>query len=375
MPETRPYDQPMPSEHTSVDRTGFGTTPDGRRVERWELTWGGLSAAVLTYGGVLQSVRVPGRDGSVADVVLGFDDLGGYLGDTAFLGATVGRFGNRIAGGRFTLDGREHVLPQNHGTSTLHGGPRGFHSQVWDAAEVDDGVLLSLTSPAGQEGFPGTLEVSVSVTLGPDGLRWDYRATTDAATVVNLTNHAYWNLGGTASGSVEDHLLRCAAGRFVPVDQALLPLPELASVDGTPFDFRESTRLGDRLRGSDAQLLHAQGYDHCLLLDTWRGSAAATREAAADEPGGLPVAVVVHDPRSGRSLTLRTDQPGVQLYSGNFLDGTVVGRDGVTLRQGDALCLETEHLPDSPNRPDFPSTVLRPGEEYATSTLVSFAVL
>jgi aldose 1-epimerase len=208
----------------------------------------------------------------------------------------------------------------------------------------------------------------VTVTLGEDGLRWDYRATTDAPTVVSLTNHAYWNLGGTGAGTVEDHVLQLMSSRYVPVDDELLPLPELAAVDGTPFDFREPTRVGERLRTPDPQLLRAQGYDHCLLLDTWRGSLAATREASGD---GLPLAARVHEPRSGRTLTLRTDQPGIQLYSGNFLDGTVVGRDGVTFRQGDGMCLETEHLPDSPNRPDFPSTVLRPGEEYATSTVVA----
>ncbi len=365
---------PQTSPQTSVTSAPFGSTPDGRSVERWELVHGDVVVGVLTYGGVLQQVRVPDRDGAPADVVLGFDDLDGYLADDAFLGASVGRFGNRIAGGRFTLEGTEHVLPQNHGTSTLHGGPGGFHAQVWDATEVDGGVRLSLTSPDGDQGFPGTLEVAVTVTLGPHGLRWAYRATTDAPTVVSLTNHAYWNLGGTGAGTVEDHALRVVSSRYVPVDEALLPLPDLADVAGTPFDFRAPTRVGERLRGSDPQLLRAQGYDHCLLLDAWRGSLAATRDAAAGEPGGLPLAAQVHDPASGRTLELRTDQPGVQLYSGNFLDATVVGRDGVVLRQGDGMCLETEHLPDSPNRPDFPSTVLRPGEEYLTSTLVSFGV-
>lgn len=361
----------MPSDQqTTVTRSAFGTTPDGREVDRYELVHGDLTVAVLTYGAVLQSVRVPDRDGAVADVVLGYDDLAGYLADTSFHGAVVGRFGNRIAGGRFTLDGTEHVLPQNHGTSTLHGGPGGFHAQVWDASEQADGVRLRLVSPDGREGFPGTVEVEVTVTLGPGGLRWDYRATTDAPTVLNLTNHAYWNLGGTGAGTVEDHVLRLASSRYVPVDEGLLPLADLTPVDGTPFDFRQPRRVGGRLREAEPQLLRAQGYDHCLLLDTWQGSVAATREAE----GGLPEVAQVHDPATGRSLTLRTDQPGVQLYSGNFLDGTVVGRGGVTFRQGDGMCLETEHLPDSPNRPDFPSTVLRPGEEYATSTAVSFGV-
>ncbi|MFC3689840.1 galactose-1-epimerase [Aquipuribacter hungaricus] len=365
----------MPSDLTTVTRTPFGTTPDGRDVDRYELVHGQVTVAVITYGGVLQSVRVPDRDGVAADVVLGYDDLAGYVADTSFHGALVGRFGNRIAGASFTLDGTEHHLPQNYGTATLHGGPGGFHAQVWDAQEVDGGVRLSLVSPDGQEGFPGTVEVEVTVTLGEAGLRWDYRATTDAPTVLNLTNHAYWNLGGTGAGTVEHHVLRAAAGRYVPVDEGLLPLPDLAAVDGTPFDFREPTRLGARLRTADEQLLRAQGYDHCLLFDTWRDSLAGTREAWSGEPGGLPEVVRAEDPRSGRTLTLRTDQPGVQLYSGNFLDGTVVGRGGVTFRQGDGFCLETQHLPDSPNRPDFPSTVLRPGQEYVTSTTVSFGTV
>lgn len=344
---------------TTVRRSPFGSTPDGRAVERLELAHGDVTAAVLTYGARLQSVRVPDRDGTVADVVLGFDGLEGYVEDQAFHGAVVGRYGNRIARGRFTLDGVEHVLPQNHGTSTLHGGPGGFHAQVWEADEVDGGVRLRLVSPDGQEGFPGTLVVEVDLTLDADGLRWDYRATTDAPTVVNLTNHAYWNLGGTGSGTVEDHVVELAASRVVAVDADLVPLPEPADVAGTPMDLRAPTRLGDRLRVSDPQLLHAQGFDHCFLLDAWPDA-------------DLPVAARVHDPRSGRTLTVRTDQPGVQLYSGNFLDGTVVGKDGFAMRQGDAFCLETEHLPDSPNRPDFPSTVLRPGERYETSTVVSF---
>ena len=346
---------------TTVTRTRFGTTPDGRDVERYELGHGEVTAAAITYGARLQSVRVPDRDGTVADVVLGFDDLAGYLVDADFHGAVVGRFGNRIAGGRFSLDGTEHVLPQNHGTSTLHGGPGGFHAQVWDAEVVADGVRLWLLSPDGDQGFPGTLQVQLTLTLSPDGLRWDYLAATDAPTVVNLTNHAYWNLGGTGAGTVEDHVVSVAASRYVPVDADLVPLADLADVEGTVMDLREPVRLGERLRRTDPQLLHARGFDHCFLLD-------ATGTGAGAE--AMPEAARVHDPRSGRSMTVLTDEPGVQLYTGNFLDGSVVGRGGVTLRQTDALCLETEHLPDSPNRPDFPSTVLRPGQEYRSSTVV-----
>lgn len=366
---------------SGVVRRPFGRAPDGTQVEAFDLTHGAVSVTVIGYGAVLQSVRVPDRDGVVGEVVLGYDDLAGYLADEAFLGAVVGRFANRIAGGRFSLDGREHVLPQNHGRTTLHGGPDGFHAQVWDAEPVTSGVRLRLHSPDGDMGFPGALEVDVTVTLGDAGLRWDYRATTDRATVVNLTNHAYWNLrGAPGAGTVEDHEVLLHASRYVPVDAGLVPLPALADVAGTVMDFREPRRVGDRLRSGDPQLVHAQGYDHCWVLDGERtgGTVDATPDAGPDDSGApppdLPLAARVHEPVSGRVLEVRTDQPGVQLYSGNFLDGSVVGRAGCTLRQGDGLCLETEHLPDSPNRPDFPSTVLRPGEVYATSTAVRFDV-
>jgi aldose 1-epimerase len=287
----------------------FGTLPDGRPVERYVLAAGDVEVAVLTYGAVLQSVRVPDASGTPGEVTLGYDDLDGYLADVGFLGAVVGRFANRIARGRFVLDGVEHVLPANNGTACLHGGPEGFHAQLWSAREVDRGVELSRTSPDGEMGFPGSLDVTVTYLLDERGLELRYAATTDRPTVVNLSNHAYWNLSG--GGTVEDHGLELPASRFVAVDAELIPT-------------------------------------------------------------GLPLAGRVHDPRSGRVLEVRTDQPSVQFYSGNFLDGAVAGRGGRAMRQGDALCLETQHLPDSPNQPDFPSTVLRPGERYETRTLFRF---
>ena len=340
----------------SVRTEQFGTMPDGRPVERYVLEDGDVQAAVLTYGAVLQSVRAPDAAGRPAEVTLGFDDLDGYLGDTGYLGAVVGRFANRIAKGRFVLDGVEHVLPSNHGAACLHGGPEGFSAQLWSAREVPGGVELFRTSPDGEMGFPGTVEVAVTYLLDDDGLEVRYAATTDRPTVVNLTNHAYWNLAGR--GTVEDHVLRLAASSFVAVDAGLIPT-EVSPVDGTPMDFRSPRRIGDRLRAPDAQVRHAQGYDHAWVLD----------EADADAPDGLRTAVELHDPRSGRVLEVLTDQPSVQFYSGNFLDGTAAGRGGAALRQSDGLCLETQHLPDSPNRPDFPSTVLRPGEQYATRTV------
>jgi aldose 1-epimerase len=335
----------------SVRTEQFGTMPDGRPVERYVLEGGGIEAAVLTYGAVLQSVRAPDAEGRPEEVTLGYDDLAGYLGDSQYLGAVVGRFANRIAEARFVLDEVEHVLPANHGAACLHGGPEGFHAQLWSAREVTGGVELSRTSPDGEMGFPGSLDVTVTYLLDESGLEVGYAATTDRPTVVNLTQHAYWNLAG--AGTVEDHVLRLAAGSFVAVDAELIPT-EVAPVDGTPMDFRSPRRIGDRVRAADPQLRHAQGYDHAWVLD---------------DSQGLRTAAELHDPRSGRVLEVLTDQPSVQFYSGNFLDGSIAGRGGAALRQADGLCLETQHLPDSPNRPDFPSTVLRPGEEYSTRTV------
>ena len=349
----------------SVRREPFGSLPDGRGVERYVLQAGGLEVAVLAYGAVLQSVRAPDADGTVADVALGYDDLAGYLQDTTYVGAVVGRYGNRIAGGRFVLDGVEHRLPQNHGSSCLHGGPQGFHTRLWSGAEVPGGVELTLTSPDGDMGFPGTLTATARYVLDEDGLTLTYGATTDRPTVVNLTNHAYWNLAG--GGSVEDHVVELPAERFVAVDDRLIPTG-LRPVAGTPMDFRTPHRLGERLREATEQLRYAQGYDHAWLLD---GEELLDGEGFLDGEG-LHRAARVTDPASGRVLEIDTDQPSVQFYSGNFLDGSVVGRGGRAYRQGDGLCLETQHLPDSPNRPEFPSTVLRPGETYATRTAFRF---
>ena len=341
----------------SLPRDQFGTLPDGRPVERYLLEAGAVEVAVLTYGAVLQSVRVPDASGTPGEVTLGHDDLDGYLADVGFLGAVVGRFANRIAKGRFVLDGVEYVLPANNGAACLHGGPEGFHAQLWSARDVDGGVELSRTSPDGEMGFPGSLDVTVTYLLDERGLELRYAATTDAPTVVNLSNHAYWNLAG--HGAVEDHVLELPASRFVAVDAELIPTG-LSPVEGTPMDFRTARRIGDRIRGPYEQLRHARGYDHAWVLD------------GSSEDDGLHLAARVHEPRSGRVLEVRTDQPSVQFYSGNFLDGGVAGRGGRAMRQGDALCLETQHLPDSPNQPDFPSTVLRPGERFETRTLFSF---
>ncbi len=341
-----------------MSREHFGSLPDGRAVDRFVLRSGDLEAAVLTYGAVLQSVRAPDAAGQAAEVTLGYDDLDGYLADDGYLGAVVGRFANRIGRARFSLDGVEHVLPANHGRSCLHGGPGGFSTRLWSAREVADGVELSLTSPDGEMGFPGELRATVTYRLEGDCLEIAYTATTDRTTVVNLTNHAYWNLAG--GGSIEDHVLQLPATSFVAVDDELIPT-EVTAVEGTPMDFRTPQRIGERLRCPFPQLRHARGYDHAWVLD------------GPDD--GLRTAARVHHPASGRLLEVLTDQPSVQFYSGNFLDGSATGRGGRSMRQGDGLCLETQHFPDSPNRPDFPPTVLRPGETYATRTLNRFSTV
>jgi aldose 1-epimerase len=343
----------------SLRRESFGTMPDGRAVERCVLSAGQYEVSVLTYGGVLHSVRVPDAAGAVGEVTLGFDDLEGYLADTGYLGAVVGRYANRIAGARFTLDGVEHRLPVNHGNACLHGGPEGFHTRLWSAREVTGGLELSHISPDGEMGFPGELDVTVTYLLDERGLELRYAATTDRPTVVNLSNHAYWNLSGR--GTVEDHVLQLPASGVVAVDAELIPT-EVTGVEGTPMDFREPRRIGERLRAPSDQLSHARGYDHAWVLDD------------GPEDGGLRLAARVHHPGSGRVLEVWTDQPSVQFYSGNFLDGAAAGRGGRALRQSDGLCLETQHFPDSPNRPDFPSTVLRPGERYETRTLLRFGI-
>lgn len=334
----------------------FGSV-EGRPVDRWVLRAGDLEAAVLTYGGTIQALHVPDRYGSPADVVLGFPTLEGYLGDQPYLGATIGRYANRITRGRFSLDGREYQLPVNRAPNCLHGGTTGFDRRIWDAEPVESadsvGVRLGLVSPDGDNGFPGTLTVTVTMTLSTTGLRLDYEATTDAPTVLNLTNHSYFNLAG--AGTVEGHVLEIAAARFTLAGPDEVPTGELAPVEGTPFDFRSPTAIGARIRQGHPQVVQAQGYDHNYVLDRTAG-----------DP--LSFAARVLDPASGRELEVWTDQPGVQLYTSNFLDGTLVGKGEQVYRQTDALCLETQHFPDSVNQPEFPSTVLRPGERFASTT-------
>ncbi|MEU6014512.1 aldose epimerase family protein [Streptomyces sp. NPDC047515] len=318
----------------------FGTLADGAVVHRWTLERDGTRVRVLTYGGIVQSVEVPGRDGAQADVALGLPDLAGY--ETfpgPYFGALVGRYANRIGGACFELDGHTHRLTRNEGRNQVHGGARGFDKRVWRAREVADGVELSLVSEDGEEGFPGRLTVSATYTLDAGGaLRIAYRAATDAPTVLNLTNHTYWNLAGADSGSALGQVLRLAAARITPADAESLPTGEFLPVDGTRFDFREPKPVG-------------AGYDHNFVLDG---------------AGAEPVAEL-YDAASGRVLTVTTTEPGMQLYTADHFDGRPFGPCA-------GIALETQHFPDSPNRPDFPSTVLRPGEEYVSTTVYGFAV-
>ena len=348
----------------TVDREAFGTAPDGP-VERFTIDNGSMQVTILTYGGVLQSIRVPDRQGQLADVSLGFATLTDYVERSPYLGNITGRYANRIAGGRFTLDGTTYQLPLNDGPNSLHGGSGGFDRRVWAATPFERdgaaGLRLVFTSPAGDQGYPGELRTTVTYTVTADcGIRMDYEATTDAPTVVNLTNHALFNLAGEGSGSIEGHVLHLNADHFTPVNAALIPTGEIRPVAGTPLDFTRPTAIGARIRDRSEQLTLAHGYDHNYVLNR--------------SGDGLCLAAGVSEPHSGRTLAVHTTEPGVQFYSANFLDGTLTGTGGRAYRQTDGFALETQHFPDSPNHPQFPCTVLRPGETYQSTTIYQFGV-
>ncbi|MER7371666.1 aldose epimerase family protein [Streptomyces lanatus] len=355
------------SAHATGGRTPvkslFGKLADGTEVYSWSLANGGTRMKVLSYGGV-QSLEVPDRRGRYANISLGFDNIEDYVAKSPYFGALIGRYGNRIGKGKFTLDGKAYQVNVNDGENSLHGGAKGFDKRVWDVEPftkgTDVGLRLYYTSVDGEMGYPGTLKVKVTYTLTRHGdWRIDYEATTDKATVVNLTSHVYWNLAGEGSGTIENHQLKIDASRYTPVDSGLIPTGELARVAGTPFDFRRTKAIGEDLREPHQQLLYGKGIDHNWVLD----------KGISPRPEWI---ATLKDPSSGRTLRMATTEPGLQFYSGNFLDGTLVGSGGNVYRQGDALCLETQHFPDSPNKPSFPSTVLRPGQTYRSTTVHSF---
>lgn len=349
----------------SVTRAPFGVTPGGDSVDLFTLTNPhGMEVRVMTYGGIIVSIKVPDRTGAFDDVVLGYDSLAGYLRSSPYFGAIVGRYGNRIAHGTFTIDGESYHLDTNNGPNALHGGVKGFDKVVWRAESIKHdstvGVLLTHTSPDGDQGYPGTVQARVSYALTPDNkLIVSYHATTDKATPINLTQHSYFNLAGAGKGDILGHVMMINADRYTPVDSTLIPTGELAPVAGTPFDFRTPTAIGARIGQADQQLKNGGGYDHNFVLNR--------------NGDTLSLAARVLEPTTGRVLTVTTTQPGVQFYTGNFLDGTITGKGGHVYQRRYGFCLETQHFPDSPNHPTFPTTILRPGQEYQSQTVFRFS--
>jgi aldose 1-epimerase len=350
----------------TVTREEFGRLPDGTQVDALTLTnANGIVVRAITYGGIITSLRVPDRNGQFGDIVLGFDDLAGYLEEHPYFGAIIGRYGNRIAGGRFMLDGQVYTLATNNGPNHLHGGITGFDKVVWWAEPFENGdsvgVTFSYTSSDGEEGYPGKVDVRVTYTLtAANELVFDYYAVSDRATPVNLTQHSYFNLAGDGSGDILGHELTVNADYFTPVDSTLIPTGAIAPVAGTPFDFRSATAIGARIDQDQEQLRHGLGYDHNFVLNS--GDSTLTHAAR------------VYEPQSGRLMDVYTAEPGIQFYAGNFLDGSITGKAGHVYGRRSGFCLETQHFPDSPNQPEFPSTILRPGEQYRSTTTYVFGV-
>ncbi|MGA9769246.1 MAG: aldose epimerase family protein [Blastocatellia bacterium] len=346
-----------------IKKQPFGRTADQEAVDLYTLTnASGVEARIMTYGGTVVSLKVPDRAGKLTDVVLGYESLEGYLKNSPYFGAIIGRYGNRIAKGAFSLNGHQYTLPKNDGENTLHGGIKTFDKVVWKATEVKTktgvGLSLSYTSRDGEEGFPGNLSVTVVYMLtNRNELKIDYSATTDKTTVVNLTHHSYFNLSG--EGSILDHEMMIAANRFTPVDNGLIPTGELRSVKGGPMDFTRAARIGARIDEQNEQLVLGKGYDHNWVLN--------------NSAGKLALAARAYDPASGRVMEVYTTEPGLQFYTGNFLDGSITGKGGQVYRKRYGFCLETQHFPDSPNKPSFPSTTLKPGRVYRSATVYKFS--
>ena len=344
---------------TRVDKQAFGHTPEGTPVDLYSLADGKVEVRIMTYGGIIVSVRTPDRNGKLDDVVLGCDSVEKYVAQTAHFGGIIGRYANRIAHGTFQLDGKTYSIPKNDGDNALHGGIRGFDKVVWGAKQIPDGIELTYVSKDGDQGFPGNLSTTVRYTLSGGALRIEYSATTDKDTVLTLTNHSYFNLKGQGKGDVLGHVLKIDASRITPVDATLIPTGELKSIGGTPFDFRTPHAVGERIDADDPQLRLGHGYDHNFVLD--------------HAPGQLAEAAEVYEPTTGRILRVLTTEPAVQLYTGNFLDGSITGKEGRVYNRRFALCLETQHFPDSPNHPSFPSTELKPGQEFHSVTVFQFS--
>jgi aldose 1-epimerase len=351
---------------SDVKKQAYGKMADGTPIELYTLSnLNGMEAGIITYGGTVVSLTAPDRDGKYADVVLAPPDLEGCIKQTAHFGALIGRYGNRIGHGTFKLDGKQYNLPKNNGENTLHGGPQGFDRRVWKAApaaSVEGETLeLAYVSKDGEEGFPGNLSVKVVYTLtAKNELKIDYTATTDKSTVINLTNHSYFNLAGQGEGDILQHQVMINADRFTPVDAGLIPTGELRAVKGTPFDFTKATSIGARIAQNDQQLQFGKGYDHNWVLN--KGN------------GGLTKAAEVYEPKTGRVMEVWTTEPALQFYTGNFLDGSVRGKGGKAYPFRAGFCMETQHYPDSPNQPGFPTTVLKPGSTYHTTTAYRFSV-
>jgi aldose 1-epimerase len=354
------------AKNNPIETTPFGTTSNGEQITLYTLTnVNGMQAKISTFGGDIVSLTAPDRTGNYADIVLGYDNVDGYIKDSSNFGALIGRYGNRIGKARFTLDGTEYILAKNNGDNHLHGGTIGYNLVVWNAEEISGedytGLKLSYLSVDGEEGYPGNLNITVSYSLTNENeFRIDYAATTDKKTVVNLTNHSYFNLAGVAKGisTILGHELTLFADKFTPVDSGLIPPGELRPVEGSPMDFRTPVAIGARIGQDEEQLIFGGGYDHNWVLNSSDGS--------------LALAARVYEPTTGRVMEVMTTEPGIQFYTGNFLDGSEIGKDGVPYEFRTAFCLETQHFPDSPNKPEFPSTVLNPGEKYSTTTVYRF---
>jgi aldose 1-epimerase len=348
-----------------IKKEASGKSPDGKPVDLYILkNKHGMEVRAMTYGGAVVSIRVPDRKGHFDDVALGFDKADDYTAKVPYFGAIIGRYGNRIGGAKFTLDGKEYTLPKNDGPNSLHGGTKGFDKVLWAAEPFEKpgevGVIFKHTSPNGDQGYPGDLKVTVTYTLNDNNeLIFKYHATTDKPTPVNLTNHTYFNLAGDGKGDILGHELMLNADYFTPVDKTLIPTGKIESVKGTPFDFTKLMAIGARINDKDEQLILGHGYDHNFVINR--------------KDKGLTLAARVYEPTSGRVMEVYTTEPGIQFYSGNFLDGTLTGKEGRVYKHRYGFCLETQHYPDSPNHPNFPSTILKPGQTYESETMYKFS--